>query len=1701
MTQIGTVKSITGVAQAVAEDGTTRVLVLGDPIYEGETINTIGVGSNVDLSFNSGRDLVLSGDEKALIDQSVYAKEGFDNTDVTAAQQAILDGGNLPAGATAAGQQGPNGAGGFTQAYDAIRGDARGDVSTHNLGTDGFGSGVPLAFQEGLINEAPTAVDDKGVAVEEGSGGEGQYDAGVVATGNVLANDIDDGLPNPAGDLDVTNIVSTNTTNATILGTDGNYTITGEYGTLVLNAETGEYTYTVDDANPVVNAQNIGDTLNENFTYTVSDGSLSDTANLSITINGANDAPIAVDDRTGLTVVQGEIVPRVIDSGDGVDYVGVQEVSVDAWSFTHNGGPLTIDVLTERGDGTHWTDIDNDGFQSNLDSMIHVYSVDSHGNRTPTYLASNDDGAFGNDGSTHPWDSYLNLGNLPAGNYVIEISDYFFDTSEIGQAYQDASALGVNPGAYQITFDGNVQVTSVPELGKIVNAGNGGVGNNAVEANETDAAIPALGNVLDNDTDVDNAHDQLSVTNVDGTVVATTGNTTIDGLYGTLTMHPDGSFSYSAHDSNPTVDGLNIGESLTDTFTYTVSDNEEFGAKTDTANLTITIDGTNDAPVITSDAQHGYIVEDGTEDGTIVRTAEESQESTSGIIAFHDVDINDSHTVSYEFKSATYDSNIASPVSTHNIGLFTATQDGTNHQPGSIDWNFSVPNSDIQYLAAGETVDLVYTVTVTDAHGKTDAQDVTITVTGTNDTPIITLTEGTDTTGAVTEDATDPTLTDTGMFTFSDVDLTDTHTVSVANTSTGALGTLTAIVAEDSSSDHGAVNWTYTVDDAAVQYLGAGETKVETFDVTVDDGHGGTITQSVDVTITGTNDAPIISTGDTDMTFVSESAGYNNVLGVYTFDESGNPTNPHIVITGTNDADNLGVSHELGLPMGSFGLFLISNGETAYPSISTASISFDLSGTIPVLLIDGASSSKPVYFDNNSWNPQGHDHFDTTTNPDGSLTVAIEDLNMGDNDRMDLVVNLHAIDGSVGGTVVEIADGAPGENTTDISTSGILNFSDVDLIDTHTVTATANGTGYMGTFTSSIATAATGGAEGEINWSFSVLDSVVDHMGADESIVQTYTVTVNDGQGGTDTQEIAITIQGTNDRPIAFADHGTTSENAPLTIDVLANDTDADTNDTLSIHSFDTTTSGGGTISLVEDKLVFDPGHDFDYLGVEQSVDVTFSYQAQDDSLYMTPGSVTANHGISDPTTVTITVTGTNDAPIAHADYNLAAVDTNYYQADFNPDNLDNRITESAAAKVLISAEAGDSLSFDWSFDQKGWLGFLPADVAYAIVDNHITKLVQGHDKSDTFTLNNLSAGEHVISVVVSDRFNKLYDSTLDVTHFTTTATVLETTYADGSKIAAITDGIRLTAGDVSRSHLNAFLETHETLPYAYPTQGNVLNNDTDIDNNHAALSVISVNGHPIPSDGLITTSEGVLHINSDGSYEYTPNVEGSTSIISFNYEVSDGNGGTDTSTLYIATPYVDSVIMGDSGDNTLFGTDNSDAIFGGDGDDIIDGGKGNDYISAGDGDDIIHGGLGTDYILAGDGDDTIVHDTNDIFVDGGSGTDTLIVKIDTLDLSNVHNIEVVQLNNSANLGDNTHQLTAQDVFDMTSADISGNHELTITGVAGSDVTINTNNTSGDATFTQDTSSTSTTVDVYAATLADGTTVTLNIEQDLTVIT
>ena len=106
------------------------------------------------------------------------------------------------------------------------------------------------------------------------------------------------------------------------------------------------------------------------------------------------------------------------------------------------------------------------------------------------------------------------------------------------------------------------------------------VANDDTASTTEDAAVS--GNVLANDTDVDG--ETLTVANP-GTYV---------GAYGTLVLAADGSYTYTP---NAAAQALDDGEAVSDVFSYTASD----GTASDTATLTVTVNGLNDAPVANDD--------------------------------------------------------------------------------------------------------------------------------------------------------------------------------------------------------------------------------------------------------------------------------------------------------------------------------------------------------------------------------------------------------------------------------------------------------------------------------------------------------------------------------------------------------------------------------------------------------------------------------------------------------------------------------------------------------------------------------------------------------------------------------------------------------------------------------------------------------------------------------------------------------------------------------------------------------------------------------------------------------------------------------------------------------------------------------------------------------------------------------------------
>ena len=171
------------------------------------------------------------------------------------------------------------------------------------------------------------------------------------------------------------------------------------------------------------------------------------------------------------------------------------------------------------------------------------------------------------------------------------------------------------------------------------------------------------------------------------------------GLFGTLNLDADGHYTYTLNNSLAAVQGLGEGQTLTDTFTYTVTDAH---GGTGSNTLTVTINGVNDSPSVAA------ATADVTEDvQTLV---------TGTLPAPHDPD---NYGVPNDILSFT--PQIAEPGA---YGSLTLNADGTY----TYILNNALPA--VQNLNAGNTLTDTFTYTVTDNHGGTGSNTLTVTIHG-----------------------------------------------------------------------------------------------------------------------------------------------------------------------------------------------------------------------------------------------------------------------------------------------------------------------------------------------------------------------------------------------------------------------------------------------------------------------------------------------------------------------------------------------------------------------------------------------------------------------------------------------------------------------------------------------------------------------------------------------------------------------------------------------------------------------------------------------------------------------------------------------------------------------------------------------------------------------------------------------------------
>ena len=753
---------------------------------------------------------------------------------------------------------------------------------------------------------------------------------------------------------------------------------------------------------------------------------------------------------------------------------------------------------------------------------------------------------------------------------------------------------------------------------------------------------------------------------VSGSAVITTATSTVAAvsesfLKSLLTINQsDGKVSFDRLDFNFLDDGQTV--------TFMIEVLSKSGPDSKKVLIPVTITGANDEPTIV--VGDSIVAKGLVEDSVALNAPLETQ----GTITFKDLDLTDAHTATFGFTSSasTLPGFVANSTK---IGTFTidpaVTENVTDtNNTGTLGWHYTLPDNNpvLQSLAAGQTITQVYTITIKDDNNVTVTQNVTITLTGTNDVPTIvagdlsqsaTIYEIPGQTGGTEYNETADGHVPSGTIHFQDIDLIDRPAASTsaqaitylsADGTSDLSGTLTPgqrSAIEDAfklsvptgagagaNTNNGVINWTYELVDNVLDFLAEGETITLISTVQISDGNGGLVKATVTINIVGgSNDVPSISSVsgleltelatplqdtitvdfiDVDLTQTGHTSSVQNVAIT------------GVVPPGTTD----GQIFTLATPGSFFGL-LAAGVMTKASGADHGSASFGFNagpGVFDYLAAGEIVTLTYTVAVTDSLGALGTHTATVTitgTNDTPSITVAspaaVTEGNAGTADAVTVTVADHV-------TITDV-------DVTDIQAkyAGALAFDHA--------TGPAPGGGLSSLFTVDPAT-------GTIQYD----KAAFDYLGQGDQVVATFTF---NSSSGPDTlpQSITITIDGANDAPVVsaaltgFANEG----DAATPLDLLAGATDVDHGETLTLAVVASSVLyavGGATasatvptgLSLTGSTLSLDPTNAaFDYLAAGQTQTIEVSYDVED-----------VHHAIIHQIEK-ITITGTNDAPVVDA--------------------------------------------------------------------------------------------------------------------------------------------------------------------------------------------------------------------------------------------------------------------------------------------------------------------------------------------------------------------------------------------------------------------------------------------------------------------
>ncbi len=629
----------------------------------------------------------------------------------------------------------------------------------------------------------------------------------------------------------------------------------------------------------------------------------------------------------------------------------------------------------------------------------------------------------------------------------------------------------------------------------------------------------------------------------------------LDGEYGQLTLQANGSFDYAAN--RIAANALTTGESVTDTFSYTLSD----GKLADTAEIDITINGINDAPHLVdaiktkkyTEKQGKITVIDGSltirdvddtniESATVAITG--AFQTTEDTLAFAD-----NFDITHTWDQAT--------------GILSLTGSTTKANYESALQTITYTNTDNVTPVLG-----LRTISWSINDGEADSTAVTsqIDVGGVNDSPeafneAVSLNAGSTVStpdknllldnDQDPEDDLDPGKNLTiSLFRFG-TEQTSNPDFNTGETITGTYGQLT--VEADG-------NYNYEANQLAAQRLLTGETRTEAFNYTIVDTDNAEDTGEIIFSITGVNDKP---TASNDIKQINENANkfFNTVQGLLINDTDldGDPIEVTNIRTGLETSNFLGIS----------------------------AIGSSIQGTYGHLTLESDGSYR---YNANLSNADALDAGDVETD---IFTYTLSDSQLEDNAEIRVQVKgvndaptLSAI------TAGAIADLENSTNLTSSHLSGQLTANDLDAsaVLSYGVNSVSTAGNLRNSFNTS-STSSTAGTYGQLSINSSTGDytytpnsSAINNLNANQTATETFTIFVSDGSE-TATRNFDIQITGAADAP-SSSNSGSSSSGSSSSGSSSSGSSDSSTESSSSDNSSDSSTTNDAYLDTLIGSLI-----------------------------------------------------------------------------------------------------------------------------------------------------------------------------------------------------------------------------------------------------------------------------------------------------------------------------------------------------------------------------------------------------------------------------------------------------------------------------------------------------------------------------------